>query len=74
MGGFEIMKGGRKNLRRASEESALSLQQDQSIMRVESLRGSNVIEVIRRNSCCIFLFGIRWIVNGTRIFCKCYLL
>ncbi|OAY67267.1 putative RNA-binding protein [Ananas comosus] len=40
------MKGGRKNLRRACEESALSLQQGQSIMRVESLRGSNVIEVM----------------------------
>ncbi|KAJ0984429.1 hypothetical protein J5N97_002785 [Dioscorea zingiberensis] len=40
------MKAGRKNLKKAVEEGGLSLQQDQSIMQVVSLRGSNLIEVM----------------------------
>ncbi|XP_010931384.1 uncharacterized protein [Elaeis guineensis] len=40
------MRSGRKNLRRATEEEGLSLQEGQSIMQVVSLRGSNVIEVM----------------------------
>ncbi|RWV98868.1 hypothetical protein GW17_00038254 [Ensete ventricosum] len=36
---------GRKNIRRASKEDGLSLREGQGIMRVVSLRGSNVIEV-----------------------------
>ncbi|XP_010253036.1 PREDICTED: probable RNA-binding protein EIF1AD [Nelumbo nucifera] len=37
---------GRKNLKRAAREEVLTLQEGQSIMRVVSLRGSNVIEVM----------------------------
>ncbi|KAF7146666.1 hypothetical protein RHSIM_Rhsim04G0113200 [Rhododendron simsii] len=40
------MKGGRKNLKRAAREETFTLQQDQSIMQVISLRGSNLIEVM----------------------------
>ncbi|KAB1217570.1 hypothetical protein CJ030_MR3G002717 [Morella rubra] len=40
------MKGGRKNLKRAAEEDFLNLQNEQSIMQVLSLRGSNLIEVM----------------------------
>ncbi|KAK8936521.1 hypothetical protein KSP39_PZI012781 [Platanthera zijinensis] len=40
------MKSGRKNLKKASEEDGVSLQEGQSIMKVVSLRGSNVIEVM----------------------------
>ncbi|KAM7252668.1 hypothetical protein ACFE04_008177 [Oxalis oulophora] len=40
------MKGGRKNLKRAIEEQSLSLEDGQTIMKVVSLRGSNLIEVI----------------------------
>lgn len=40
------MKSGRKNLKKASAEDGISLQEGQSIMQVVSLRGSNVIEVM----------------------------
>ncbi|KAI4306974.1 hypothetical protein L6164_030209 [Bauhinia variegata] len=40
------MKGGRKNLKRATEEQHVTLQVGQSIMQVVSLRGSNLIEVM----------------------------
>ncbi|KAK9159337.1 hypothetical protein Scep_005911 [Stephania cephalantha] len=41
------MRGGRKHLKRASEEQSLTLQDGQkSIMQVVSLRGSNLIEVM----------------------------
>ncbi|KAF5177513.1 Nucleic acid-binding, OB-fold-like protein [Thalictrum thalictroides] len=40
------MKGGRKNLKRASEEETFTLQEGQCIMQVVSLRGSNLIEVM----------------------------
>ncbi|KAI3944868.1 hypothetical protein MKW92_003756 [Papaver armeniacum] len=43
------MKGGRKNLKRAAEEQGLTLQQDQCVMQVVSLRGSNSIEVLDAN-------------------------
>lgn len=36
---------GRKNIRRASKEDGISLREGQGIMKVVSLRGSNVIEV-----------------------------
>ncbi|KAL5991337.1 hypothetical protein ACLOJK_012244 [Asimina triloba] len=47
-----VMKGGRKNLKRAAavEDDAVSLQQGQSIMQVVSLRGSNLIEVMNARS------------------------
>ncbi|XP_042510448.1 probable RNA-binding protein EIF1AD [Macadamia integrifolia] len=40
------MKGGRKNLKRASTEEIPTLLKGQSIMQVVSLRGSNLIEVM----------------------------
>jgi len=40
------MRGGRKNLKRATEEKHVTLQDGQSIMQVVSLRGSNIIEVL----------------------------
>ncbi|XP_057459018.1 uncharacterized protein LOC130749661 [Lotus japonicus] len=40
------MKGGRKNLKRATEEKHVTLQDGQSITQVVSLRGSNLIEVM----------------------------
>ncbi|KAJ4979580.1 hypothetical protein NE237_010360 [Protea cynaroides] len=40
------MKGGRKNLKRASKEEIQTLLKGQSIMQVVSLRGSNLIEVM----------------------------
>ncbi|KAJ7965164.1 Nucleic acid-binding, OB-fold [Quillaja saponaria] len=40
------MKGGRKNLKRATETEHVSLQEGQTIMQVVSLRGSNLIEVM----------------------------
>jgi len=40
------MKGGRKNLKRATEEDSLNLRDGQGIMQVVSLRGSNLIEVM----------------------------
>ncbi|KAK2637235.1 hypothetical protein Ddye_032027 [Dipteronia dyeriana] len=40
------MKGGRKNLKRATEEQSLIVQDGQSVMQVVSLRGSNLIEVM----------------------------
>ncbi|CAL5204201.1 unnamed protein product [Lathyrus oleraceus] len=40
------MKGGRKNLKRASEEKHVTLGDGQCIMQVVSLRGSNLIEVM----------------------------
>jgi len=40
------MKAGRKNLRKASEKDAVSLQEGHSIMQVVSLRGSNLIEIM----------------------------
>lgn len=40
------MGGGRKNLKRATEEERVTLQDGQSIMQVLSLRGSNLIEVL----------------------------
>ncbi|CAI8607105.1 unnamed protein product [Vicia faba] len=40
------MKGGRKNLKRASEEKHVTLGDGQCIMQVASLRGSNLIEVM----------------------------
>ncbi|CAJ1974536.1 unnamed protein product [Sphenostylis stenocarpa] len=40
------MRGGRKNLKRATEEKHVTLQDRQSIMQVVSLRGSNIIEVM----------------------------
>lgn len=39
------MKGGRKNLKRATEEHSLALEDGHCIMRVVDLRGSNLIEV-----------------------------
>jgi probable RNA-binding protein EIF1AD len=39
------MKAGRKNLRRACSEGAVTLGEGESIMQVLALRGSNVIEV-----------------------------
>ncbi|GMY15235.1 probable RNA-binding protein EIF1AD isoform X1 [Fagus crenata] len=41
-----MMKGGRKNLKRAAEEDKFSLQDGHTIMQVVSLRGSNLIEVM----------------------------
>lgn len=41
----QVMKGGRKNLKRAVGEETLNLQEGQSVMQVLSLRGSNIIEV-----------------------------
>ncbi|KAJ4972308.1 hypothetical protein NE237_005407 [Protea cynaroides] len=43
---IDIMKRGRKNLKRASTEEIPTLLKGQSIMQVESLRGSNLIEVM----------------------------
>jgi hypothetical protein len=40
------MGGGRKNLKRATEEKHVTLQDGQCIMQVVSLRGSNLIEVV----------------------------
>ncbi|XP_045803334.1 probable RNA-binding protein EIF1AD isoform X1 [Trifolium pratense] len=40
------MAGGRKNLKRATEEKHVTLQDGQCIMQVVSLRGSNLIEVM----------------------------
>uniref|UniRef100_A0A0E0K7U5 S1-like domain-containing protein n=1 Tax=Oryza punctata TaxID=4537 RepID=A0A0E0K7U5_ORYPU len=40
------MKAGRKNLRRACSEGAVTLAEGESIMQVLALRGSNVIEVM----------------------------
>ncbi|XP_024024139.1 probable RNA-binding protein EIF1AD [Morus notabilis] len=40
------MKGGRKNLKRATEEESLTLEEGYNIMQVLSLRGSNLIEVM----------------------------
>lgn len=40
------MRGGRKNLKRATEEETTTLEQGQVIMQVVSLRGSNLIEVM----------------------------
>ncbi|XP_065871158.1 uncharacterized protein [Euphorbia lathyris] len=40
------MKGGRKNLKRATKEHYLTLEDGQSIAQVVSLRGSNLIEVM----------------------------
>ncbi|KAJ6796024.1 putative RNA-binding protein EIF1AD isoform X1 [Iris pallida] len=40
------MKGGRKNLRKGSEDDAVSLHEGHSVVQVLSLRGSNVIEVM----------------------------
>ncbi|QCE15539.1 putative RNA-binding protein EIF1AD [Vigna unguiculata] len=40
------MRGGRKNLKRATEEKHVTLQDGQSFMQVVSLRGSNIIEDI----------------------------
>ncbi|EPS62852.1 hypothetical protein M569_11936, partial [Genlisea aurea] len=38
--------GGRKNLKRASEENSVTLERSHSIMQVADLRGSNLIEVM----------------------------
>ncbi|XP_010525424.1 PREDICTED: probable RNA-binding protein EIF1AD [Tarenaya hassleriana] len=40
------MKAGRKNLKKATEERSLTLEECQSIVQVVSLRGSNLIEVM----------------------------
>ncbi|XP_038891512.1 probable RNA-binding protein EIF1AD isoform X1 [Benincasa hispida] len=40
------MKGGRKNLQRASEQHISSIEDGHSIMQVVSIRGSNLIEVM----------------------------
>uniref|UniRef100_A0A0D9VNL8 S1-like domain-containing protein n=1 Tax=Leersia perrieri TaxID=77586 RepID=A0A0D9VNL8_9ORYZ len=40
------MKAGRKNLRRACSEDAVTLAEGESVMQVLTLRGSNVIEVM----------------------------
>ncbi|KAG5031650.1 hypothetical protein JHK85_015632 [Glycine max] len=40
------MRGGRKNLKRATEEKHITLQDGQGIMQVVSLRGANIIEVM----------------------------
>ncbi|KAF5186859.1 Translation initiation factor 1A (eIF-1A) [Thalictrum thalictroides] len=42
----DLMKGGRKNLKRVVEEETFTLQEGQCIMQVVSLRGSNLIEVM----------------------------
>ena len=39
------MKGGRKNLQRASNQHIVGLEDGHSIMQVVSIRGSNLIEV-----------------------------
>lgn len=40
------MKAGRKNLKRATDEESLTLDEGHNIMQVLSLRGSNLIEVL----------------------------
>ncbi|CAI0407566.1 unnamed protein product [Linum tenue] len=66
------MKGGRKNLKRAAaNEDSLTIQDGQSIMRVLSLRGSNLIEVMDTNgekSLALFPAKFQksmWIKNGS---------
>ena len=54
----EAMKGGRKNLKRAVEEQSLTLSDGHSIMQVVSLRGSNLIEVIKKFSLSILQLGL----------------
>lgn len=49
------MKGGRKNLKRAAEDQSLRLEEGQTVMRVISLRGSNLIEVPEVSNFLIFL-------------------
>ncbi|KAJ9175589.1 hypothetical protein P3X46_014131 [Hevea brasiliensis] len=65
------MKGGRKNLKRATEEYNLTLEHGQSIMQVVSLRGSNLIEVMdARGEKSLALFPAKfqksmWIKRGS---------
>ncbi|XP_004502816.1 uncharacterized protein [Cicer arietinum] len=65
------MGGGRKNLKRASEEKHVTLQDGQSIMQVVSLRGSNLIEVMdARGEKSLALFPAKfqksmWIKRGS---------
>ncbi|XP_048573901.1 probable RNA-binding protein EIF1AD [Triticum urartu] len=65
------MKAGRKNLRRASQEgTAVTLAENESIMQVVTLRGSNLIEVTDGEgvkSLALFLAKFQkcfWIKNG----------
>ncbi|GFY84448.1 nucleic acid-binding, OB-fold-like protein [Actinidia rufa] len=65
------MKGGRKNLKRAAGEENCTLQPGQSVMRVVSLRGSNLIEVMdARGENALALFPAKfqksmWIKRGS---------
>ncbi|XP_061356065.1 uncharacterized protein LOC133300519 [Gastrolobium bilobum] len=65
------MRGGRKNLKRATEEKHITLQDGQSIMQVVSLRGSNLIEVMdARGEKSLALFPAKfqksmWIKRGS---------
>ncbi|XP_057433155.1 uncharacterized protein LOC130725979 [Lotus japonicus] len=65
------MKGGRKNLKRATEETHVTLQDGQSITQVVSLRGSNLIEVMdARGEKSLALFPAKfqksmWIKRGS---------
>ncbi|XP_057489149.1 uncharacterized protein LOC130775074 [Actinidia eriantha] len=65
------MKGGRKNLKRAAGEETCTLQPGQSVMRVVSLRGSNLIEVMdARGENALALFPAKfqksmWIKRGS---------
>ncbi|KAJ7959518.1 Nucleic acid-binding, OB-fold [Quillaja saponaria] len=65
------MKGGRKNLKRATEAQHVSLQEGQSIMQVVSLRGTNLIEVMdARGEKSLALFPAKfqksmWIKRGS---------
>ncbi|KAJ1388212.1 Translation initiation factor 1A [Sesbania bispinosa] len=67
------MRGGRKNLKRATEEKHVTLQDGQSIMQVVSLRGSNLIEVMdSRGEKSLALFPAKfqksmWIKRGNFI-------
>uniref|UniRef100_A0A0D9Z156 S1-like domain-containing protein n=1 Tax=Oryza glumipatula TaxID=40148 RepID=A0A0D9Z156_9ORYZ len=64
------MKAGRKNLRRACGEGAVTLGEGESIMQVLALRGSNVIEVMDAKGVkSLALFPAKfqksfWIKNG----------
>ncbi|XP_020596792.1 probable RNA-binding protein EIF1AD isoform X2 [Phalaenopsis equestris] len=61
------MKSGRKNLRKASVEDGISLQEGQSIMQVVSLRGSNVMDAEGVKSLALFPAKFQrsfWIKTG----------
>lgn len=70
LGSGSWMKAGRKNLRRACSEGAVTLGEGESIMQVLALRGSNVIEVMDAKGVkSLALFPAKfqksfWIKNG----------